>query len=419
MMRPKERLRTALAHRQPDKIPIDLGGTAVTGIHVLAVENLRRFYGLEQRPVRVNDPYQMLGEVEEDLRDAMGLDVIGMYPKNTMFGFPLENWKEWRAPWGQELLVPGDFQTVPDGEGGVLIYPEGDRSAPASGHMPAASYFFDSIIRQEPIDEQNLDVADNLEEFKIITDEELDYFRKQAEKLADTGYGVIANFGGTAFGDIALVPAPFLKYPKGIRDITEWYMSTISRQDYIHQIFEHQAEIAVKNLTKIHGVTGDTVDAVFICGTDFGTQSSSFCSTETFDILYKPYYKKVNDWIHENTGWKTFKHSCGAVESFMYHFIDAGFDIINPVQCTAKGMDPRHLKATYGDELTFWGGGADTQGALSLGTSKDVYQQVLERCEIFSLNGGFVFNTVHNIQATTPFDNLTAMMNALHTFNAS
>jgi hypothetical protein len=419
MMRPKERLRTALAHRQPDKIPIDLGGTAVTGIHVLAVENLRRFYGLEQRPVRVNDPYQMLGEVEEDLRDAMGLDVIGMYPKNTMFGFPLENWKEWRAPWGQELLVPGDFQTVPDGEGGVLIYPEGDRSAPASGHMPAASYFFDSIIRQEPIDEQNLDVADNLEEFKIITDEELDYFRKQAEKLADTGYGVIANFGGTAFGDIALVPAPFLKYPKGIRDITEWYMSTISRQDYIHQIFEHQAEIAVKNLTKIHGVTGDTVDAVFICGTDFGTQSSSFCSTETFDILYKPYYKRVNDWIHENTGWKTFKHSCGAVESFMYHFIDAGFDIINPVQCTAKGMDPRHLKATYGDELTFWGGGADTQGALSLGTSKDVYQQVLERCEIFSLNGGFVFNTVHNIQATTPFDNLTAMMNALHTFNAS
>jgi hypothetical protein len=419
MMRPKERLRTALAHRQPDKIPIDLGGTAVTGIHVLAVENLRRFYGLEQRPVRVNDPYQMLGEVEEDLRDAMGLDVIGLYPKNTMFGFALENWKEWRAPWGQELLVPGDFQTVPDGEGGVLIYPQGDRSAPPSGHMPAASYFFDSIIRQEPIDEQNLDVADNLEEFKIITDEELDYFREQAEKLADSGYGVIANFGGTAFGDIALVPAPFLKYPKGIRDITEWYMSTISRQDYIHQIFEHQAEIAVKNLIKIHGVTGDTVDAVFICGTDFGTQSSSFCSTETFDILYKPYYKRVNDWIHENTGWKTFKHSCGAVESFMYHFIDAGFDIINPVQCTAKGMDPRHLKATYGDELTFWGGGADTQGALSLGTSKDVYQQVLERCEIFSLNGGFVFNTVHNIQATTPFDNLTAMMNALHTFNAS
>jgi len=418
-MTSKQRLNLALGHRQPDKIPIDLGGTAVTGIHVLAVEKLRRFYALEQRPVRVNDPYQMLGEVEDDLRAAMGIDVVGMYPRNTMFGFPLENWKEWRAPWDQELLVPGGFQTSPDGAGGLLIYPQGDRAAPPSGHMPAASYFFDSIVRQEPIDDLNLNVADNLEEFKLITDEELDYFRVQAKRLAGSGYGVIANFGGTAFGDIALVPAPFLKYPKGIRDISEWYMSTISRQDYIHQIFYHQAEVAVKNLTKIQSVTGDVVDAVFICGTDFGTQSSSFCSTETFDLLYKPYYKKVNDWIHENTGWKTFKHSCGAVESFMDHFIDAGFDIINPVQCTAKGMDPRHLKASYGEKLTFWGGGADTQGALSLGTPQDVFRQVLERCEIFSANGGFVFNTVHNIQATTPFDNLAAMMDAIHTFNAS
>jgi uroporphyrinogen-III decarboxylase len=163
---------------------------------------------------------------------------------------------------------------------------------------------------------------------------------------------------------------------------------------------------------------GNHIDIVFICGTDFGTQTSSFCSPETFDSLYMPYYQKINNWIHKHTTWKTFKHSCGAVENFMDHFIEAGFDIINPVQCTAKNMDPRQLKSKYGDKLTFWGGGADTQGALSMGTAQDVYAQVIARCQIFSKNGGYVFNTVHNIQATTPLENLVSMTEALQQINA-
>lgn len=416
-MTSKERLQTALNHHQPDKIPIDFGGTAVTGIHVIVVEKLREYYSLEKRPVRLNEPYQMLGEVETDLLDAMNIDVVGLYPRNTMFGFPLENWKEWRAPWGQELLVPGDFQTDSDGKGGLLIYPEGDRSVPASGHMPAASFFFDAIIRQEPIDDGSLDPSDNFEEFKPISDEDLAFLHQQVNNLSESSYGVIANFGGTAFGDIALVPAPFMKNPKGIRDVSEWYMSTVTRQDYIHKIFTHQAEIAIQNLEKIFQIVGNHVDAAFICGTDFGTQNSSFCSTDTYDSLYMPYYQKINNWIHTHTTWKTFKHSCGSVEQFMDHFIDSGFDIINPVQCTAEGMDPQHLKSKYGEKLTFWGGGADTQGALSLGTPEDVSKLVLERCEIFGKGGGFVFNSVHNVQATTPFENMVAMIEALNKFN--
>ncbi len=416
-MTSKERLQTALNHHQPDKIPIDFGGTAVTGIHVIVVEKLREYYSLEKRPVRLNEPYQMLGEVETDLLDAMSIDVVGLYPRNTMFGFPLENWKEWRAPWGQELLVPGDFQTDSDGKGGLLIYPEGDRSVPASGHMPAASFFFDAIIRQEPIDDGSLDPSDNFEEFKPISDEDLAFLHQQVNNLSESSYGVIANFGGTAFGDIALVPAPFMKNPKGIRDVSEWYMSTVTRQDYIHKIFTHQAEIAIQNLEKIFQIVGNHVDAAFICGTDFGTQNSSFCSTDTYDSLYMPYYQKINNWIHTHTTWKTFKHSCGSVEQFMDHFIDSGFDIINPVQCTAEGMDPQHLKSKYGEKLTFWGGGADTQGALSLGTPEDVSKLVLERCEIFGKGGGFVFNSVHNVQATTPFENMVAMIEALNKFN--
>jgi len=416
-MTSKIRLQTALSHQQPDKIPIDFGSTAVTGIHVIAVEKLREYFSLEKRPVRLNEPYQMLGEVDEDLLDAMGIDVVGIYSRNTMFGFPLEDWKEWRAPWGQELVVPGGFETDDDGNGGLLIFPEGDRSAKASGHMPAASFFFDAIIRQEPIRDDTLNPQDNLEEFKLISAEDLAYIRLQVEKLSSTDRGIIANFGGTAFGDIALVPAPFMKNPKGIRDVSEWYMSTVTRQDLIHEIFSHQAEMAIQNLSKIFEIVGNHIDAVFVCGTDFGTQNSSFCSTDTYDSLYMPYYQKVNNWIHENTTWKTFKHSCGSVDKFMEHFIDSGFDIINPVQCTAEDMDPHHLKSKYGDRLSFWGGGADTQGALSLGTPEEVYNLVLERCEIFGVDGGFIFNSVHNVQATTPFENLIAMTKALNKFN--
>ena len=175
---------------------------------------------------------------------------------------------------------------------------------------------------------------------------------------------MLAGFGGTAFGDIALVPGPFLKHPKGIRDVTEWYVSTRSRQDYIHKIFARQCEIAIGNLERIYAAVGDLVQAVFICGTDFGTQTSAFCSVKTLDELYLPYYKQVNDWIHAHTPWKTFKHSCGAVSKFIPSFIEAGFDILNPVQCSATGMEPEKLKAEFGDRIVFWGGGVDTQKVL-------------------------------------------------------
>jgi uroporphyrinogen-III decarboxylase len=157
---------------------------------------------------------------------------------------------------------------------------------------------------------------------------------------------------------------------------------------------------------------------LYTCGTDFGTQRSTFCSAETFRDLYLPYYKLVNAWVHKNTTWKTFKHSCGAVGKFMSYFIEAGFDIINPVQCSAAGMEAEHLKNTYGGRLVFWGGGVDTQKALPFGTPAEVREQVLRRCEIFAKGGGFVFNAVHNIQAQTPVANIAAMLEAVREFRS-
>ncbi len=413
----RERVLAALNHEAPDQVPMDFGSTSVTGIHVSCVAALREYYGLEKRPTKVHEPYQMLGLLEEDLKQAMGIDVDGVFPRRTMFGFPNDNWRAWRMPDGLEVLVSDKFVTTQDEAGDTLIYPEGDVTAPPSGKFPKEGYFFDTIVRQNPIDEDDLNPEDNLEEFGPISDEDLAHIVRSVREACLTGRAVIANFGGTAFGDIALVPAPFLKHPKGIRDVAEWYISTSIRRHYIHEVFSRQCEFAIANLEKIHSAVGDAVDAVFLCGTDFGTQISTFCSLETFRELYFPYYKRVNDWIHRHTAWKTFKHSCGSVERFIPSFVEAGFDILNPVQCSAAGMTSEHLKSTFGNEIVFWGGGVDTQRVLPFGRPDDVRRQVLERCEVFSRNGGFVFNTVHNVQAKTPLENIVAMIDAVHEFN--
>lgn len=418
MSRRRQRVLDALNHRQPDCVPVDFGGTAVTGMHVTCVAALREYYGLEKRPVRVHEPYQMLGMIDEDLRDALGIDVIGVFPRNTMFGFATEDWKSWRFH-DLEVLVPRDFNISIDVNGDTLIYPEGDMSVTPSGRMPSGGYFFDSIMRQEPIDDERLNPQDNMEEFTPISDQDLAHFVRSVEEAAASGLGVIATFGGTAFGDIALVPGLNLKHPRGIRDITEWYISTSARQDYIHQVFHHQCEIAIENLKRIHDAIGNSIDAAFICGTDFGTQTSTFCSVNTFRSLYFPYYKQVNDWIHAHTDWKIFKHSCGAVSKLIPSMIEAGFDILNPVQCSAAGMDPQMLKETFGDRVVFWGGGVDTQKTLPFGTAAEVREQVLRRCEIFAADGGFVFNSIHNAQAGTPLENIIAMFDAVREFNGT
>ena len=413
----KDRINASLNHLSTDRIPVDFGGTPVTGIHVLAIENLRRYFNLDYKPVKVTEPYQMLGEIDNELAGILGIDTVGISPKNNMFGIPNEDWKEFKTPWGQTVLVPGDFNTTTNDQGDVFIHPEGDVNVQPSARMPVSGFFFDALIRQEPIVEDKLDPADNLEEFSEISENDLLYFKHEVEKHSDSDKAIVANFGGTAIGDIALVPAMNIKKPKGIRDVAEWYMSTMMRSDYVHEIFDKQTQIALTNFGKIYKEVGDKVDVVFICGTDFGTQDSQFCSEDTFLSLYAPYYKQINDWVHTHTSWKTFKHSCGAVEPFIKHFIDSGFDIINPVQVNAAGMDPENLKSKFGDTIVFWGGGVDTQKVLPFGNKKEVEEQVINHCKIFSRKGGFVFTTVHNIQANIPVQNIIAMLNAIKKFN--
>jgi len=416
-MNSKERVLTTLSHQQPDQIPLDLGGSAVTGMHVSSVYLLRQALQLDHpgTPVKIIEPYQLLGEIKPDLVDALGIDVLPLPSPRTLFGFANEGWKPWTTFDGTPVLVPEAFNTVVEEDGSLLMYPEGDKSAPPSGMMPAGGFYFDTIVRQPEIDEDQLDPSDNLQEFGPITDEDLDYYRNLVRLIdsGEDGYrpdkAYLGNFGGTAFGDIALVPVPWIKHPRGIRDIAEWYMSTATRKDYVYKVFESQCEIGIKNLEKIYQVVGDRVAAVFVTGTDFGTQQGPFISPKSYCSLFMPFHREVNHWIHQNTSWKTFIHSCGSVSALVPYFIEAGFDILNPVQTSASGMDPQWLKDEFGDRIVFWGGGVDTQVTLPFGSAEDVRQEVRERLEIFGRGGGFVFNTIHNVQARVPVENLVAL----------
>ena len=419
-MTSRERVLTALNHEQPDRVPVDLGGTPVSGIAASTLSKLRSALGLGGPcdRVKVIEPYQMLGAVTDDLREALGIDTVGMVARGTLFGFRNEDWKPWELPDGTPVLVPGGFNTEVNPDGSLYQYPSGDKHAPPSGVMPAGGYYHDTIIRQEPLDERALDPADNLEEFPPASRADLAHFAGEAERLhSRTARAVVANFGGTGFGDIALVPAPFLKHPKGIRDVEEWYVSTVARRDYVYAVFEAQCETALANLERIAEVVGDRVAVVMMTGTDFGTQRGPFISPAAYRDLYKPFHKALNDWAHANTSWKTFIHTCGGVEPLIDDFIDAGFDVMNPVQCSAEGMAPRHLKATYGDRITFWGAGVDTQQTLPFGTPEEVRAEVLERLEVLSPGGGFVCNPIHNIQPSTPVENVQAMFEAIREFN--
>lgn len=414
-MTPRERLIATLNHQTPDRVCVDFGAGGQTGMGAGAVHRLRQaVLGQSDYRVRIIEPYQMLGEIDDELRRALRLDVIGISAPMTMFGFANEGWKPFTMNDGTPVLVPEKFNVTYNEKGDVLMYPEGDTSVPPCAMMPKHSYFFDSLRRQPPLEEDQLDPEDNCEEFGLLTETNLAYYRQAVEAAHDgSDYGIYATLPGMGFGDIALVPGPWLKNPRGIRDIEEWYISTVARRDYVQKVFERQCEYAMKNIALLAEAIGDRCQAVFISGADFGTQRGLFCSLDAYRSLFKPFHKAINDEIHRRTSWKTFIHTCGAIRSMIPDLIEAGFDILNPVQCSAEGMDPVQLKNEYGRDLVFWGGGIDTQTTLPFGTPEEVYRQVRQRIEIFAPGGGFVFSSVHNVQSNVPVANLLAVFRAL------
>ena len=410
-MNSRQRLIKTLNHEQTDKVVMDIGATPQTGISASVLYQLREALGLEKKPVTVHEPFQILGQVDEDLRQAIGVDVVGLFSPYNAIGMKNENWKPWSMPDGTPTLVAEKFEyDVKDGD--TYIYPQGDRSCEPSMILPEGGYFFDAINRSKGFDEDNLNGSEDFQDdFSLYTDEVAKSFEEQANHyFNNTQYGIIGNFAGMALGDAGALPGQFLKEVKGIRKMDDWLMAHMLWPDYIKEIFELQTEIALKNLEIYKQAVGDKIQVITVSPTDFGTQNREIISPDSFRQLYKPYYKKVNNWIHKNTNWKVFFHTCGSIYNLLDDLHECGVDVLNPVQCSATGMEPDVLKEEYGDKFVFWGGGVDTQQTLPFGTPQEVREEVAYRIKTFNNNGGFVFSTIHNIVGKTPIENLLALL---------
>lgn len=417
-MNSRERVRKAINHQETDRIPLDLGSASMTGIQASTYAKLREALGLKDQAVKIIDPFQMTAKVEPEIREKLGIDTIGIWLPTNVLGFKNENWKPWKLFDGTKVLVPEKFNTKRDDEGNIYLYPQGDISVPPCAKMPQGGYYFDLLIRQEPLDERKLNPEDwAKQQYEVLDEETLKYLENKADELyKNTELCIIGRFIDASFGDISRVPGPAIKNPKGIRDPVRWLIAHIEYPDYIKGIFELQCEIALKNLKLSYEAVGNKIDVIIANGSDLGTQNGPFISPDMYREFYQPFNKRINDWIHKNTSWKIFYHSCGSIFAFLDDFVEAGVDIINPVQTSAKDMDPKILKEKYGDKLVFWGGGVDTQRTLPFGTPEEVRKEVNERCQIFGKGGGFVFNTIHNIQSKVPIENLMAMFQTVKEF---
>jgi hypothetical protein len=419
-LRPRERIRAALEHRTPDRVPLDIGGTDITGIHVSTYLKLRAALGLPTTTPKAYDTFQMLAEFEDDLRRAIGVDVIGLALPYTVFGYRNEGWKPFRMPDGTDALVSRNFvaDALPDGS--LVQFPQADRTCLPSGRMARDGFYFDLLYRQPAFSEESLDACRWVDEtYRLCRDEDLRYLEEQSRYLsANTDYAVVADLNPAGFGGFVALVAPHVRRPTGIRNPEEFWMSYLGRKSHIQDIFSYQSELQMKNLKMYRQALGDRIDVIIMCKTDFGMQNGPIIAPEIYRDLFKPLHRKMNDWVHENTNWKTFFHTCGDVSLLLPDFVEAGLDVLNPVQISASNMDPAHLKDAYGDKLVFWGGGVSTQTTLAFGTREQVEEEVSRNLEIFGNGGGFVFAPDQNVQPAVPIENLVAVLETLNTKRA-
>lgn len=417
-MTSRERLSKVLNHEDPGGIVVDLGGTATTGIHASVLYQLKTKIGLDT-PVKIHEPFQLLGMVEEDVRNALGIDIASIVPMRTYVGYRNGDWRPWTLPDGTPVLIGAEFRTTEDSDF-YYLHPLCDPSIAPSGRLPkVGGFYFDNILRQFPVDMDHLDGRrDFAEDFKVLSEEELRYIEKQTDDLyKNTTYGIISERFIADIGDISMLPGQSVRAPQGIRDQEEWFIAHVEHPEYIRDVMAYQTEVAMKNLALYRQAVGDKIQVMGVSAADFGSQNSEMLSPDMWRDIYKPFYKKVNQWIHQNTRWRTFQHCCGSIVNLLDDFVDAEIDILNPVQLSAAGMDATYLKRKYGKQLVFWGGGIDTQKTLPFGTPDDVERELLDTLSVLAQNGGYVFNTIHNIQPGTPVENLVRLFEVLQRLN--
>jgi uroporphyrinogen decarboxylase len=374
-MNSHERVRLALDHKEPDHVPFDLGGTSVSLIHLTAYKNLRQHLNLPVREPRIAHMAEQLAVVEEDLAERLETDVVLVIPQSH-----------------------ADFEFVFRDEGAYEAYT--DEWGIGWQKPKAGGFYYDMYIHP-------LANAEKLEDFKTfkfpdpLDDHRFQNLRRDAEAAVEQGKAVALT--GPCSG--------ILEMYAWTRGFEQFYVDLAVNHEFIAYMLDRLVEFKRAFWQRALGEVGDLVDVVLEYD-DLGIQRSLMFSPETYRKVIKPRHEKLFSFIKQQAPIKLFFHSCGAIRPLIGDLIDAGIDILNPVQISAVGMDPKELEQEFGRELVFWGGGVDTQGVLGTGTPEEVKEDVKRNIEALAPGGGFVFAAVHDIQANVPPENIMAMWEA-------
>lgn len=376
-MTSRERVRAALAHREPDRIPFDLGGSRMTGIHVRAHGPLREALGLPDREPRIIDLVQQLADVEPDLLDMLGADVRAVLPRSPA-SFQPEIRREgshlaFVDEWGVGRRMPVD---------GGLYYDAA--TSPLAGEIDDAD--LDRFPWPDPADPTR---------YEGMADEARRYAQDEQRAVL---------VGSICSG----VTEGLFK----VRGFEDGYMDLAADPARARRIMGRILDIKLEYWSRVLPLLDGSVDVVAEAD-DLGGQDRTLFSPATYRALVKPFHRELFGYLHAHTGAKVFFHSCGAIRDLIPDLIEIGVDALNPVQVSASGMDGAELKREFGRDIAFWGGGVDTQHVLGAGTPDAVRADVRRRVADLAPGGGFVFATVHNIQPNVPAANILAMWSAL------
>jgi len=391
----RERVLTALAHREPDRVPIDLGGSLVTGINAVAYGRLKRYLRIKGDPPRVADIVLQLAEVEEPMRRRFGVDVVGLPALEPLPGVRNLRWKPWTLPDGSPALISADFEPEVTERGDLLIRaPDGS----IAQRMAAGTYHF--VPADPPLADAGLEDLEHFEP-RRISDEELEFLHHTARRLHDeTDYAIFGWFGGS-----------LVEGAQFARGWARFLMDLKRAPDFAAALVEKLATAALSDLERYLDAVGDFVHVIGF-GDDLGIQTGLQLSPDLYRRFFKPHHRRLYNLVHSRSQARVFLHSCGSVYDLIPDLIEVGVDVLNPVQTSAVKMEPARLKQEFGERLTFWGGGCCPHRVLPWATPAGVEADVRERLRIFAPGGGYVFAPIHDIQPDVPPENVVAMYDA-------
>ncbi len=414
MTTPRERILSAINHKEPDHVPVDLSSTPSSGISAIAYSNLVKHIGKPELPVLIYDVVQQLAQPDLSVLDLFGVDVLDI---GRTFNTSSEEWKKTIMSNGDVAYYPKWFHPVKLNDGSFATF-DADKKTMLS-KMPASSTFFDQTYF--PYVDGYPDSYDNLgdEMGRIMwaryAHSPWDHAGEQGfwEKLRENTLALRKN---TDKALLVVCGCNLFEWGTFLRRIDNFLMDLVCDQYNVEKLLDQLLVRHLATLEKVCSAVGDVVDIIRF-GDDLGMTSGPFMDVETYVTLFKPRLKILCDYVKSHSQMHTYLHTCGSVSLLMPHLIEAGIEIFNPVQTNAWNMDPRFLKKEFGKDCTFWGGGIENVGTLNGLNLKAIHDQVWERMEIFSEGGGFVFNTVHNILPDVPPENIIAMFDAVKSFN--